>query len=211
MKLLVFALVLLSMSFGGEPVWAQSEPLVLIGGGAGNSWADSLTVFTVDDIDRMTDGDNTTGFTHTSLFGADVPHYISGVQERFDFDVSRFASISEIVFTWTGRHQWNSEVLNPFPSLRLGPDPPIPLLRIEFGSTTDATIRSGSLTLTGANLTRSLRPGLASIWVSTDFGSSTSTQWQFISIETLEVTATLTGEPIAVNSTSWGAIKNLYR
>jgi hypothetical protein len=211
MKLVVFVLVLLSTFLRRDTACAQSEPLVLIGGGAANTWVDSLTVFTVDDIERMTDGDSTTGFTHTSLFGADVPHYISGVQERFDFDVSRFASISQIVFTWTGTHQWNSGVLNPFPSLRLGPQPTIPLLRIDFGSTTDATIRSGSLALAGANLTRSLRPGLASIWVSTDFGSSTSPEWQFISVETLEVTATLTGVPIAVNSISWGAIKSLYR
>ena len=195
---------------------AQEETVKaeLASGGSKNNFAEEIDPFTAEHITDMTDGNDSSGFIHTSLFGDDFPSQISGVQKRFDFDVSKFSTISKLVFVWKGRYEWSAEVDNPLSTIWLGHvGPPYTLLKIEFGSTSDPTLRDGSIAFTGTDLAYILHDGLASVWVSSGFGTTNSTLWRFISIETVEVSAEITGTlaPTSVESTPWSTVKRLYQ
>jgi hypothetical protein len=61
-------------------------------------------------VANISDGDDGTGFAFTSGAGEYSSHPLQtvGFQKRFDFDVSDFASVDRIDFTWTGRQEFGS-------------------------------------------------------------------------------------------------------
>ena len=90
------SLTVLALLFLAGQTTAATISVPLIGQGSKNNFAASLTPFTGAAIAAMTDSSNATGFTHNSFFGDDISTQISGVQKRFDFDVSGISNISNI-------------------------------------------------------------------------------------------------------------------
>lgn len=180
------------------PTSADVISVDLIGGGATSaSDATSTTFFSSANIAALTDSNQSTGFTHTSNRGDVLPNLTNGAEMIFEFNVSAFQSISQIDFTWTGQHQWDPTFTNPFPTVRLGPFPGAIVSTIDFGGTSDASIRSDTISFLdgGAgftNLNNVLNGNIASIAVQTSFGISDDPD--FLNLTTLEVSAVVTGE-----------------
>jgi hypothetical protein len=114
----------------------------------------------------ISDGNAATEFSFTSLRGEPIPEQTLGISEVFTFDVSKYASISDITFTWTGTYEWTAGLINPFPSMRIGVQPVsdyINILGFDSNELSTGNVVTGTRIFTGTSIADMTSGGLASI------------------------------------------------
>lgn len=98
---------------------AQAIPVSLIGGSADPYDMGFVPVpptpaqpFGAADIANLADSNLATGYVFSSSAGeyTSTPDSTVGFQLRFDFDISQFASIDGIDFSWTGRYELGAPI-----------------------------------------------------------------------------------------------------
>jgi len=142
--------------------------------------------------DLISDGNTATEFTFTSLRGEPIPGQTLGISEVFTFDVSKYSSITDITFTWTGTYEWTAGLINPFPTMRIGVQPVSDYINIygfDSHELSTGNVVTGTRTFTGTSITDMTSGGLASVWITTEFGSAE--HLDFVRVGTREVTATV--------------------
>ena len=184
------ALVLAHYSVGRAS--ESSEFVDLIGGGTQQCCGYTYTAFSSAQMEAMTDANLATGFTYTSHRGEFTANQTEGIWKQFNFDVSGFSAITQIDLSWTGRYLWANR--NSIPTMRIGTEPTSSF--ITFGGFDNANFANGNIVtgtraFTGTSIPYLVANGIASPWVTTTL--STSISHEYFTVETLEISARVTG------------------
>jgi hypothetical protein len=158
--------------------------------------------FTAGDIAALSDGNPATTYIFSSSQGqfSSNPGSVDGFGIRFDFDISRFSQVNTLDFTWTGLFTWTGAG---DPSIRIGSDPTVPQISLNFGTTNapSGIAQTGTVNFNGSSsdfhfdIASVLHGDVASIWVATDLGFSVppGATVDHLTLTTYDVSANATG------------------
>lgn len=198
---------------------ANAAPLNLIGGVTDPDNVGPVPVppnepvaLTTIELSSISDGNINTGFVFMSSQGtySSDPDTVIGFGIRYDFDVSAYQSIDNIKFTWTGLMSWTG---NTFSDVWLGAESYMPQARLVFGESNspDNIVRTGVINFYPEtsnfyyDLNYVLHDGIASFWAHTGLAISCTNCVDNLYIQTLDVSADVTGtlRPVPVPSALW--------
>jgi len=182
---------------------AQAIPVTLIGG-AGDPVNEGVAPvplnppepFTATDIASLSDGDLTTGYRFTSSVGqySGSPDSTAGFSLNFDFDISQYASIDRIDFTWTGNYFWDGAN---FADLWFGSSPGWIAGELTLPNDPNALFTRTTTFIRGStgynNVDPLLHGDVARLFVTTELGYTTRRTLELVTLDTFEISADVTG------------------
>jgi hypothetical protein len=204
LKALFFTILVYTNTF----TTANSSPLLLVGAAADPYNEGYVPVppnvpvpLNASELAAITDDSLATGFSFSSSKGqfSSNPVSVVGFEILFDFDISNYASINQITFTWTGLLTWEG---GSFPNLRLGAASHVPQTILSFGTAfnPDHLVKTGAVNfyLGGQggfdNLSSVVHGNIATFSVATELGFSMELATvDNLQVQTLEVTADIVG------------------